>query len=381
MALIFALPFLVWRLGRTEYFAPLVVVQIVTGIVLGPGILGAAFPEYYRFVFNPAVVQSLNGIAWWAVMCFVLLAGIELDLKHAWEHRRESSTAAGLALGVPLLTGSVAAAVLALFPGWIGPRAHTWQFIVGVGMACAVTALPILVLFLEKLGVLRTALGQRILRYASMDDIAIWGVLALILMDWNRVGRQAGFLVAFVVVAFAFRQLMQRLGYAGYVAQGGDWGSIVTSSIAQTETAHCRGVHLNMPIVAPDMDTMHELSELEQSALAGMHHYNEHDSGYSKQQSTRPQTLGYGLADSPSGQAAWILEKFWAWTDCGDGEHRHPESVLSRDELLDNVMMYWLTNSSASSARLYWESFRTPNIEPVTIPVGASIFPKEIFRR
>jgi Kef-type K+ transport system membrane component KefB len=211
MVLIFALPFLIWRLGRTEYFAPLVVVQIVTGIVLGPGILGAVFPEYYRFVFNPAVVQSLNGIAWWAVMCFVLLAGIELDLKHAWEHRRESSAAAGLALGVPLLTGSIAAAVLAWFPGWIGPKAHTWQFIVGVGMACAVTALPILVLFLEKLGVLRTALGQRILRYASMDDIAIWGVLALILMDWNRVGRQVAFLVAFVVLAMIFRRLMRQL--------------------------------------------------------------------------------------------------------------------------------------------------------------------------
>ena len=121
MLLIFALPFLVWRLGRTEYYAPLVVVQIVTGIVLGPGILGAVFPEYYRFVFNPAVVQSLNGIAWWAVMCFVLLAGIELDLKHAWEHRRESSTAAALALGAPLLIGSIAATVLAFFPGWIGP--------------------------------------------------------------------------------------------------------------------------------------------------------------------------------------------------------------------------------------------------------------------
>jgi Kef-type K+ transport system membrane component KefB len=211
MVMIFALPFLVWRLGRTEYFAPLVVVQIVTGIVLGPGILGAVFPEYYGFVFNPPVVQALNGIAWWAVMCFVLLAGIELDLKHAWQHRRESSMAAGLALGVPLVTGGIAAAVLSVSPGWIGPKAHTWQFILGVGMACAVTALPILVLFLEKLGVLRTALGQRILRYASMDDIAIWGVLALILMDWNRVGRQAGFLSVFVVAAFGFRRLMQRL--------------------------------------------------------------------------------------------------------------------------------------------------------------------------
>jgi Kef-type K+ transport system membrane component KefB len=236
MLLIFALPFLVWRLGRTEYFAPLVVVQIITGIVLGPGIMGAVFPEYYSFVFNPAVVQSLTGIAWWAVMCFVMLAGIELDLKHAWEHRRDSSTAAGLALGAPLLTGSLAAAVLAAFPGWIGPKAHVWQFIVGVGMACAVTALPILVLFLEKLGVLRLPLGQRILRYASMDDIAIWGVLALILMDWTRVGRQVAFLVLFVVVALAFRRLMQKLdeGDRWYVALvwlalcglGADWSGL-----------------------------------------------------------------------------------------------------------------------------------------------------------
>ena len=87
-----------------------------------------------------------------------------------------------------------------------------------------------------------------------------------------------------------------------------------------TETAHCRGIHLNMPIVAPDPDTMDELTEREQGALAAMQHYHQHDSGYSKQQSTRPQTLGYGLADSPAGQAAWILEKFWAWTDCGDGD-------------------------------------------------------------
>ena len=178
----------------------------------------------------------------------------------------------------------------------------------------------------------------------------------------------------------AWGQLMQRLGYDGYVAQGGDWGSMVTSSIAMTETAHCRGIHLNMPLVAPDPDTMNELTTLEQGALAAMQDYYEHESGYSKQQSTRPQTLGYGLADSPSGQAAWILEKFRAWTDCGEGEARHPENALTRDELLDNVMMYWLTDSAASSARLYWESFSTPNMEQITIPVGASIFPKEIFR-
>ena len=112
MIIIFALPYLVWRLGRTDYWAPLVVVQIVTGIVLGPGVLGAAFPDYYRFVFNPQVVTALNGVAWWAVMLFVFIAGIELDLRKSWEHRRESTITAGLALGVPLLFGCVAAAVL-----------------------------------------------------------------------------------------------------------------------------------------------------------------------------------------------------------------------------------------------------------------------------
>ena len=234
--LIFAVPYLIWRFGRTEYFAPLVVVQIVTGILLGPGVLGAVFPEYYAYVFNPAVIQALNGVAWWAVMGFVWLAGIELDLKHAWLHRRESSLTAGLALGAPLVTGCLAASVLALSDGWIGPRATTWQFVLGVGMSCAVTALPILVLFLEKLGVLRTALGQRILRYASMDDIAIWGVLALILMDWERVGRQAGFLVAFLAAAAGLRWMMARLPkndrkYVGLIwlaacGLGADWSGL-----------------------------------------------------------------------------------------------------------------------------------------------------------
>jgi len=182
------------------------------------------------------VVQSLNGIAWWAVMCFVWLAGIELDLKSAWLHRRESGITAGLALAVPLAAGCIAAAVLTLYDGWIGPRAVTWQFILGVGMSCAVTALPILVLFLDKLGVLRTALGQRILRYASMDDVAIWGVLALILMDWQRVGRQAGFLVAFTTIAIVFRRLMRRLPqrdrwYVGLIwlaacGLGADWSGL-----------------------------------------------------------------------------------------------------------------------------------------------------------
>jgi len=236
MAIIFTIPYLIWRLGKTDYYAPLVVVQIITGILLGPGILGRAFPEYYQFVFNPTVIQSLNGIAWWAVMLFVMIAGIELDLRKAWAHRRESGITAGLALGMPLLFGCAAAALMLTADGWMGPKALTWQFIIGVGMACAVTALPILILLMEKLDVLRQPIGQRILRYASLDDIAIWGVLAIILMDWERIGRQGAFLVAFALAAWLFHRLMVRIPerdrwyvaliWLAVVAFGADWAGL-----------------------------------------------------------------------------------------------------------------------------------------------------------
>jgi len=174
----------------------------------------------------------------------------------------------------------------------------------------------------------------------------------------------------------AWAELMAKLGYSRYVAQGGDWGSLVTCAIAGADPEHCAGIHINMPIVAPDPETMNDLSEREQDALAALKHYQDWDSGYSKQQATRPQTLGYALVDSPIGQAAWILEKFWAWTDCNG----HPENVLTRDELLDNVMLYWLTASGASSARIYWESFGNAGQDAIEIPAGISMFPKEIFR-
>ena len=235
MAIIFTVPYLVWRPGGTDYWAPLVVVQIITGIVLGPGVLGRAFPDYYQFVFNPGVVQSLNGVAWWAVMLFVWIAGIELDLKKAWAHRVESGITAGLALGTPLLAGSLAALAL-LGGGWMGAKAETWQFVLGVGMSCAVTALPILILLMEKLEILRQPLGQRILRYASLDDIAIWGVLALILMDWARVGRQGLFLLLFAVATWGLRVLMRRLPardrwfvsliWLALVSFGADWSGL-----------------------------------------------------------------------------------------------------------------------------------------------------------
>jgi len=181
-------------------------------------------------------------------------------------------------------------------------------------------------------------------------------------------------------IATLWSKLMGRLGYDAWVAQGGDWGSMITQCIAQQEPAGCRGIHINMPIAAPDPETMDQLTAMETKALEDMAFYDEWDSGYSKQQSTRPQTLGYALADSPVGQMAWIVEKFFAWTDCERDGVKHPEHALSKDELLDNVMLYWLNNCAASSARLYWESFRTPNLEPIAMPVGCSIFPREIFR-
>lgn len=211
MALVFSVPYLVWRLARTDYFAPLVVVQILCGILLGPGVLGRWFPDYFHLVFPPAVIGSMNGIACWAVMLFVCLAGVELDLEQAWKHRAEAGTAAGLALIMPLVLGSLVALYAWREPGWRGAAATEWQFVLGVGMACAVTALPILILLMEKLDILRTPLGQRILRYASLDDIAIWGVLATILMDWDRVLRQVGFLLAFIGLSACYRAVMRRL--------------------------------------------------------------------------------------------------------------------------------------------------------------------------
>ena len=211
MLLIFSVPYLIWRGFRTEYYAPLVVVQIIAGVLLGPGVLGAALPDAHAAVFNPQVIMALNGVAWWAVMIFVFIAGLELDISQVWTHRVETGVTAGLALAVPLALGAVAAVGLLQFPGWAGAGGQDWQVVLGIGMACAVTALPILVLLMEKLEILRQPLGQRILRYASLDDIAIWAVLALILLDWDRIGRQAIFLVGFAVAAMAVRALMRRI--------------------------------------------------------------------------------------------------------------------------------------------------------------------------
>ncbi len=177
-------------------------------------------------------------------------------------------------------------------------------------------------------------------------------------------------------IADVWVEIMASLGYAKFLVQGGDWGAAVSGSIAANHSESCLGIHTNMPSVGPQRDTLDSLTPQEEEALRGSRFYQDWDSGYSKQQSTRPQTLGYGLVDSPVAQAAWILEKFYQWTDC-DG---HPENAISRDELLDNVMMYWLSGSGTSSARIYWESFGRGSRKDILIPSGCSIFPKEIFK-
>ncbi|KKF01196.1 epoxide hydrolase family protein [Mycolicibacterium obuense] len=176
-------------------------------------------------------------------------------------------------------------------------------------------------------------------------------------------------------IATAWDELMVRLGYERYGAQGGDWGSAVTTQIGRNQ-GHCVAIHTNMPIGRPPKD-LSDLSAEEREVLDSYADHQRWGTGYSKQQSTRPQTLGYGLTDSPVGQMAWIVEKFWAWTD-SDG---HPENVLTKDEMLDNVMLYWLTASATSSARLYWESFASfRDAGRVELPTGVASFPKEILR-
>jgi epoxide hydrolase len=184
-------------------------------------------------------------------------------------------------------------------------------------------------------------------------------------------------------IADAWTRLMAGLGYERYGAQGSDWGTSISSSVGQRDGDHVAGIHLTPPLAPPDPATFDDLTERERAALASLEHSAEWDSGYSQEHATRPQTIGYALVDSPAALCAWIIEKFWAWTDC-DG---HPENVLTRDELLDNLMLYWLPRTGASSARLYWESIRQVNEwisgrseDTVSVPTGCSIFPKELQR-
>jgi epoxide hydrolase len=176
-------------------------------------------------------------------------------------------------------------------------------------------------------------------------------------------------------IAAAWNELMLALGYRDYFAQGGDWGAFVTAALGTKRPAALRGIHVNLALASPEaLAGLGELTPDEQ-AVGGLPAYLEQEGAYAVQQATRPQTLGYGLADSPVGQLAWIVEKFYAWTDC-DG---HPENAVSRDVILDNVMVYWLTNTAAASARLYWESFSTmSSFDEISVPAAYTRFPNEI---
>lgn len=180
-------------------------------------------------------------------------------------------------------------------------------------------------------------------------------------------------------VAMAWAELMARLGYARYGAQGGDWGSMVSRHIADIDPAHLCGVHVNMITATPPggSDDFDDLSDRETLVLERAKDYLASGSGYVAIQSTRPQTLGYGLSDSPAGLLSWILEKFWAWTD-NDG---NVFDAVSRDEILTDVSIYWFTNTANSAARLYYESLGSNAVRvPATtqVPLGVANFPMEI---
>jgi pimeloyl-ACP methyl ester carboxylesterase len=177
-------------------------------------------------------------------------------------------------------------------------------------------------------------------------------------------------------IARAWGALMERLGYARWVAQGGDWGAGVTTWLAKQHAPGLAAVHLNLPILfPPPLDGAPDAEE--RAAIAQLVAFGNEKSGYAKLQGTRPQTLGYALADSPVAQAAWIYEKLADWSDSGG----KPETVLSRDAILDDISLYWFTNSAASSARLYAESFATDfSTQKLDLPVAVSLFPGELYQ-
>jgi pimeloyl-ACP methyl ester carboxylesterase len=177
-------------------------------------------------------------------------------------------------------------------------------------------------------------------------------------------------------IANAWAALMARLGYSRYVAQGGDWGAGVTSWMAKQHPSGLAAIHLNLPVLFPPPPPSGGYTAEEQAALAQLVKYGSDGSGYASIQGTRPQTVGYGLADSPVGQAMWIYEKFQAWSD-NKGD---PAEAISVDRMLDDITLYWLTDTAASSARLYHESFAKDFVRmPLEMPVAVSVFKGDLF--
>jgi len=197
--------------------------------------------------------------------------------------------------------------------------------------------------------------------------------------DWRRVEAELCRYEHGTTQIDAEIELMKRLGYARYGAQGGDWGAMISTQIGRLDPAHCAGIHLNMAIAFPAPDAP-ALTELEQKWVADFAAFQAGETGYQQIQGTKPQTLGYGLTDSPAGLCAWIVEKFRTWSDCGG----NLESVYTKDELLANVTLYWVTKTINSSMRLYYETMKSGRVGVtqgrVEVPTALAIFPKEIYK-
>ena len=195
---------------------------------------------------------------------------------------------------------------------------------------------------------------------------------------WSGPTREPGWDV--MRVAEAWKTLMARLGYDRYGAQGGDWGAIISATLAKVDEAHVAGLHSNMLLAFPPDAGELTLSAEETADLVSAGEFMRRGSAYQEIQGKNPQTLGYGLTDSPAGLAGWIVEKFYAWTD-HDGDL---ETAVTRDQILTNLTVYWVTQTINSSVRLYCESQRTDRFGPmgefVKVPTAAALFPKEMFR-
>jgi pimeloyl-ACP methyl ester carboxylesterase len=195
---------------------------------------------------------------------------------------------------------------------------------------------------------------------------------------WSGVTTQAGWDVQRVAETWA--KLMARLGYDRYGAQGGDWGAMVSARLAAIDAEHMVGLHSNMLLAFPDDASAIQLTDAETADLVAAGEFMTKGAAYQEIQGKNPQTLGYGLTDSPAGLAGWIVEKFLVWTD----NNGSPDDAVTRDQLLTNLTVYWVTKTINSSIRLYCESSRTgrfgPTGEYITVPTAAAVFPKEIFR-
>lgn len=197
---------------------------------------------------------------------------------------------------------------------------------------------------------------------------------------WSEAPREPGFDIR--SVAETNIKLMDQLGYARYGAQGGDWGAVATAWMGALAPKGLAGIHMNMLVAFPPQEnTFDGVTREEAAQLASFRDLQEVLTGYQAIQRTKPQTLGYGLTDSPLGLAGWITEKFHGWSDC----HGDIESRFTKDELLTNIMIYWTTGNITSSLRLYCETHRSGrgrrgiNLEKIAVPTGCAVFPVELY--